>query len=41
MSLNKSKSLRTAEKYVLQQMGDLPAWRDRVSKMKPGASISA
>ncbi len=29
-----------AEKNVLQQMAELPAWRDRVGKMKPGASIS-
>src|SRR3989442_3568735 len=27
-----------AEKYVLSQMAELPAWRDRVAEMKPGAS---
>jgi len=29
-----------AEKYVLQQMAELPAWRDRVAQMKPGASTA-
>jgi len=27
-----------AEKYVLGQMIELPAWRNRVAQMKPGAS---
>jgi hypothetical protein len=27
-----------AEKYVLQQMVELPAWHDRVAKMKTSAS---
>ena|SRR5690349_5424539 len=27
-----------AEKYVLQQMAELPAWHDRVAQMKTGAS---
>jgi len=27
-----------AERYVLQQMAELPAWRGRVAQMKPGAS---
>jgi hypothetical protein len=27
-----------AEKYVLRQMAELPAWRNRVAQMKPGAS---
>jgi hypothetical protein len=26
------------ERYVLQQMAELPAWRGRVAQMKPGAS---
>src|SRR3989442_14156301 len=29
-----------AEKHVLTQMAELPAWRDRGGKMKPEASIS-
>ena len=29
-----------AEKYVLSQMAELPAWRDRVAKTKPGASVA-
>jgi hypothetical protein len=29
-----------AEKYVLQQMAELPAWRNRVAQMKPGASAA-
>ena len=29
-----------AEKYVLGQMAELPAWRDRVAQMKPGTSTA-
>ena len=29
-----------AEKYVLQQMTELPAWHDKVEQMKQGASAS-
>ncbi len=29
-----------AEKYVLGQMAELPAWRDRVAQMKLGASTA-
>jgi len=29
-----------AEKNVLNQMGQMPAWRDRVAQMKPGASAA-
>jgi hypothetical protein len=29
-----------AERYVLQQMAELPAWRDRAAQMKPGASAA-
>jgi len=29
-----------AVKNVLQQMAELPAWRDRVAQMKPGASTA-
>jgi hypothetical protein len=29
-----------AERYVLQQMAELPAWRDRAAQMKPGASTA-
>ncbi|TMI24695.1 hypothetical protein E6H36_07965 [Candidatus Bathyarchaeota archaeon] len=29
-----------AEKSVLGQMGQMPAWRDRVAQMKPGTSAA-
>jgi hypothetical protein len=29
-----------AEKYVLGQMAELPAWHDRVAQMRQGASAS-
>jgi hypothetical protein len=29
-----------AEKNVLSQMAELPAWRDRAAQMKPGASTA-
>jgi Putative zinc ribbon domain len=29
-----------AEKYVLGQMAEMPAWRDQVARMKPGASAA-
>jgi len=29
-----------AEKSVLDQMGQMPAWRDRVAQMKPGTSAA-